>query len=421
MPLPGGFQVLACAKHFVGDGGTHGGKDQGDTRCDEATLRTTHLAPYRDAIEAGVGSIMVSYSSWNGVKMHGHKQLLTEVLKGELGFGGFLVSDWAAIDQLPGDYRSDIKTSINAGLDMVMIPYGPGRSNNYVEFVTLLADLAASGEVPADRIDDAVRRILTVKQRMGLFEHPQANPGLVSVVGSAEHRAVARECVRQSLVLLKNERQTLPLSAEVRHLVLVGDAANDVGIQCGGWKISHQGRTGVQLAGGTSILTALRDAVGAGTRITQSLEGADAKGADAIIVVMGEAPYAEGRGDRQDLRLGARDQALIQQAKRTGAPVITVLLSGRPLVLDSALENSDALIAAWLPGTEGQGVTDVLLGDHASTGKLPVHWPRDHTQLAVSELGDTEPLFPLGFGLTYPKRARTTSLSGPVDSLPQRP
>ncbi len=203
--------VLACAKHFIGDGGTTNGIDQGNTICDEATLRKLYLPPYRAAIKAGVGSIMVSYSSWNGAKMHANKYLLTDVLKGELGFRGFLVSDWAAIDQLSPDYKHDIEQSINAGLDMIMIPNGPGKPNNYVEFINDLKELVAEGKVPQSRIDDAVRRILRIKFQMGLFENTATDPALTAAIGSPEHRAVARECVRESLVLLKNEKHALPL------------------------------------------------------------------------------------------------------------------------------------------------------------------------------------------------------------------
>ena len=207
--------VLACAKHFLGDGGTTNGVDQGDTICDEATLRKLYLPPYAAAIKAGVGSIMVSYSSWNGRKMHGNKYLLTDVLKGELGFHGFLVSDWAAIDQISSDYKYDVEQSINAGLDMIMIPRGLGTNNNYVEFIQDLKDLVAEGKVPLSRIDDAVRRILGVKFQMGLFSSTATDPKLTAAIGSPEHRAVARACVRQSLVLLKNENHLLPLSKKM--------------------------------------------------------------------------------------------------------------------------------------------------------------------------------------------------------------
>ncbi|MBC8095837.1 MAG: glycoside hydrolase family 3 protein, partial [Akkermansiaceae bacterium] len=228
--------VLACAKHFIGDGGTTNGIDQGNTLCDEATLRKLYLSPYVAAIQAGVGSIMVSYNSWNGVKMHGHKYLLNDVLKGELGFQGFLVSDWAAIDQIDtNSYAHCIELSINAGLDMIMIPNGVDKPNNYVEFINSLKALVAAGKVSPARIDDAVRRILRIKFQMGIFENTATDPKLTAAIGSPAHRAVARECVRESLVLLKNDNRILPLSKKIKHLAVVGTGADDLGMQCGGW------------------------------------------------------------------------------------------------------------------------------------------------------------------------------------------
>ena len=382
--------VLACAKHFIGDGGTKDGVDQGNDVCDEATIRKLYLPPYQAAIKAGVGSIMVSYSSWNGKKMHANKYLLTDVLKGELGFQGFLVSDWAAIDQISPNYKNDVENSINAGLDMIMIPNGTGQPNNFVEFIQDLKQLVAEKKVPMARIDDAVRRILRVKFEMGLFENPYTDPSLTAAIGSAEHRAVARECVRQSLVQLKNNNHTLPLAKNIKHLAVIGVAADDIGIQCGGWTITWQGQSGNILHGGTTILTAIRNTVAAGTQVSFSPDGSDLKGADAAVVVVGELPYAEMKGDRSDLRLAAADVALVEKAKAAGIPVVTVLLSGRPLILGNALDTSDAFLAAWLPGTEGQGVADVLFGDYKPTGKLPRQWPRDNDGLA------TAPIFPPG-------------------------
>jgi beta-glucosidase len=391
--------VLACAKHFIGDGGTKDGIDQGNDVCDEATIRKLYLPPYAAAIKAGVGSIMVSYSSWNGKKMSGNKFLLTDVLKGELGFQGFLVSDWAAIDQLSPNFKADVENSINAGLDMIMIPNGPGQANNYVEFIQDLKELVADNRVSQARIDDAVRRILRIKFEMGSFENPYPDPSLTAAIGSAEHRAVARECVRQSLVQLKNENQALPLSKTLRHLVVVGRAADDVGMQCGGWTISWQGQPGNVTHGGTTILTAMRNTAAAGTQVTFSPDGSDVKGADAVVVVVGELPYAEMKGDRSDLRLSPPDVALVEKAKSAGAPVVTVLLSGRPLILGAALDASNAFIAAWLPGTEGQGVADVLFGDYKPTGKLPRPWPRNNDGLATWAVqpSASAPLFPRGF------------------------
>jgi len=394
--------VLACAKHFLADGGTADGVDQGNTICDEATLRKVYLAPYETAVRAGVGSIMVSYSSWNGTKMSGNKDLLAHVLKGELGFKGFLVSDWAAIDQLSPDFKSDVAVSINAGLDMIMIPYGPGTPNNYVEFIKDLKALVAEGKVPQSRIDDAVSRILRIKFQMGLFDRTTStDPALTAAVGSAEHRETARECVRQSLVLLKNEGHALPLSKNVKHLHVMGLAADDIGMQCGGWTITWQGEPGPTIHGGTTILAAIRKTVGAGTEVTYSANEASAGGADAVLVVLGEKPYAEGKGDRQDLKLSAKDLALLAKAKAAGTRVITLIVSGRPLVLDSALATSDALVAAWLPGTEGQGVADVLFGDYKPTGKLPRSWPLNNEQISAKSSASEKPLFPYGYGLTY--------------------
>jgi beta-glucosidase len=397
--------VLACAKHFLADGGTLGGVDQGNAICDEAALRKDFLAPYVAAVKAGVGSIMVSYSSWKGAKMHGNKYLLTGVLKGELGFKGFLISDWAAIDQLSPDYKSNVAASINAGLDMVMVPFGPGQPNNFVQFIQDVKELVAEGKIPPSRIDDAVSRILRIKFQMGLFEENRAEGEPAGGVGCAEHREVARECVRQSLVLLKNANHALPLSKNLRHLHVMGQAADDIGIQCGGWTISWQGQPGPVLRGGTTILAAVRNTVASNVEVTFSATGETAPGADVVLVVVGEMPYAEGRGDSQDLRLSATNLALISKAKETGVPVITVLVSGRPLILDTALDSSDALVAAWLPGTEGQGVADVLFGDYKPTGKLPRAWPLNNEQLSADGKPGEKPLFPYGFGLTYQSSA----------------
>ena len=396
-PLPGGARILACTKHFAGDGGTRDGIDQGNTICDEATFRRLHVAPYIPAIAAGSGSIMVSYSSWNGDKMHGHKKLLTDVLKGELGFQGFLVSDWAGIDQLSGDYKAAIEKSINAGMDMAMIPYGPGQKNNYEDYMRYLKELVAEGRVPQSRIDDAVRRILRVKFEFGLFEHPFAAPELMAKLGSAAHRKVARQCVRESLVLLKNENRALPISKATKNLVVVGKAADDLGIQCGGWTIDWQGKTGNLTQGGTTILQALRQAGRKGLNLTFSPDGSRLQGAETVLVVIGEQPYAEMKGDRADVNLAPEDIALVQKAKQSGARVVTVLLSGRPMILGEVLKSSDAFVAAWLPGTEGQGVADVLLGAVGPRGKLPRSWPAGNDQLD----GSGSPLFSLGYGLTY--------------------
>ncbi len=404
--------VLACPKHFVGDGGTLNGIDQGNLVCDEQTLRKTHLAPYVAAIKAGAGSVMISYSSWNGQKMHGSKYLISDVLKRELGFEGFTVSDWAAIDQLPGDYKKQIETSINAGLDMVMIPNGPGTGNNYIQFIENLKALVKEGRVAQVRIDDAVQRILRVKIEMGLFEQPFTDPALTDGIGSVEHRRAARECVRQSLVLLKNENHALPLQKNLKRIHVIGKAADGLGIQCGGWTISWQGETGNVTTVGTTILAAIRQTVVAGVEVTFAADGSGGVGADTIVAVIGETPYAEIKGDRSDLRISPNDASLIAKAKEFGAPVITILLSGRPLILGSVLDQSDALLAAWLPGTEGQGVADVLFGDFRPTGRLAHTWPRNNEQVSVGGKWSEPPLFPIGFGLGYENAAARIRISG---------
>ncbi len=393
--------VVSCTKHFVGDGGTTNGKDQGNTEVDEETLRKIHLPGYIAAIEADTKTIMVSFSSWNGDKLHGHKYLLTDVLKNELGFKGFLVSDWAAIDQLEGDYRSDIEKSINAGLDMVMIPFGPKAENNYVQFYNHLNDLVKEGKVSEERINDAVKRILAVKFESGLFENPFTNKSLTKNIGTPEHREVAREAVRESIVLLKNQNNALPLSKDVKNLLVLGKNADDIGAQCGGWTITWQGKNG-DIVPGTTILNAIKNAV-PNSKVTFSENGkTNEKEFDAVVVVLGEKPYAEMMGDISDLSLSKEDVELVKSAKKTGKPVITILISGRPLLIENVLDQTDAFIAAWLPGTEGTGVTDVLFGDHNFKGKLPHSWPKNMEQVPVNH-GDANysPLFEYGFGLKY--------------------
>ena len=392
-----GYQpaILACAKHYVADGGTAGGRDQGDAQVDEATLRAIHLPGYRAAIAAGVGSVMASFSSWNGQKVHGHRYLLTDVLKGELGFSGFVVSDWAGIDQLPGDYTSDVETAVNAGIDMVMLP---GR---YPEFTSTLKGLVQSGRVPLSRVDDAVRRILRKKVELGLFEKPLADRSLLPQVGSDAHRQVGREAVRKSLVLLKNEPRVLPLSKMTRRVHVAGRNADDLGNQCGGWTITWQGGSGA-ITNGTTILQGIRAAVLGGASVTYSRDGSGADGADVGVVVIGETPYAEGVGDRSDLSLAAEDVAAVRAVRRARVPTVVVLVSGRPLILDPILADADAIVAAWLPGTEGAGVADALFGDFAPTGRLSHSWPRSMAQVPVN-WGDAayDPLYPYGHGLSY--------------------
>jgi beta-glucosidase len=281
-----------------------------------------------------------------------------------------------------------------------MIPNGSDKTNNYIEFIGDLKALIAEGKVSQARIDDAVRRILRIKFQLGLFESTATDPKLTAAIGSPEHRAVARECVRESLVLLKNEKHVLPLSKKIKHLAVVGVAADALGIQCGGWTIDWQGRMGEVTHGGTTLLAAIRQTVSPETQVTFSREAGDLKDADAIIAVVGELPYAEMKGDRTNLDLSAEDLSLIAKAKAGGAPVVTILFSGRPLILNSALDDSSAFVAAWLPGTEGLGVTDVLFGDFKFTGKLPRIWPRSNAHIAVADKSE-KPLFPFGYGLSH--------------------
>lgn len=394
--------VLACIKHFVGDGGTTDGIDQGNTECDEAFLRKIHLPGYISAIKAGAKSLMASYNRWNGMKMHEHKYLMTDVLKKELGFEGFIVSDWAAIDQLGENYKTDIEKSINAGLDMVMIPNGPGQKNNYIEFMTFLKELVNEGKVPLARIDDAVLRILKVKIEMGIFENPFTDYKLTAQIGSIEHRDVARQAVRQSLVLLKNDSKTLPLAKNIKNIMVAGKAADDMGRQCGGWTITWQGKPGDVTTGGTTILQAIKNSVSKETNVVFSADASDSKNADICVVVIGEEPYAEMKGDRKELVLSEDDIEVIDKAGKTGKPVVAILLSGRPLILGPVLDKCSAFIAAWLPGTEGAGVSDVLFGDYKPTGKLPHSWPKDMKQVPIN-VGDKDyaSLFEYGFGLSY--------------------
>jgi beta-glucosidase len=410
--LSAATSVLACAKHYVGDGGTtlgtgipnasepggHYPLDQGDTQLSEADLRRIHMQGYVTAIRAGVASIMPSYSSWNGEKVSGNKQLMTDILKNDLGFEGFLISDYNALDELPGDVSAQIARSINAGMDMVMVP------ERYVRFIETLTALVKDGTVPISRMDDAVTRILRVKFAMGLMEPGKSfkvDKKFLEAFGGASHRAVARQAVRESLVVLKNERNALPLARTAKRIHVAGVSANDLGDQCGGWTIKWQGQSGSPTAG-TTVLGALQQLAGPNVKVTYSQDGTGADGADVAVVVVGETPYAEMLGDRRDLSLSERDTATIANARKAGIPVVVVLFSGRPLIINDALAQADAFVAAWLPGTEGLGVADVLFGDYKPSGKLPVSWPRSMAQIPIN-VGDAtyDPLFPYGFGLTY--------------------
>ncbi|QHN92330.1 uncharacterized protein LOC107609749 isoform X3 [Arachis ipaensis] len=403
--------VIACAKHFVGDGGTEKGVNEGNTVLSYEDLERIHLVPYVYCIEHRVSTIMVSYSSWNGNKLHGHHFLLTEILKGKLGFKGFVISDWEGIDELcqpyGSDYRHCISTAINAGIDMVMVLF------RYELFMEELAFLVQSGEIPIARIDDAVERILRVKFAAKLFEFPLTDKSLLDIVGCKPHRNLAREAVRKSLVLLKNGKNPskpfLPLSKHAKRILVSGTHANDIGYQCGGWTGSKYGSSG-QIAIGTTILDAIKEAVGGKTEVIYeqypSIEIIERHEFPFAIVVVGEAPYAEGRGDNSELTIPFNGSRIINLVADK-VPTLVILISGRPLVIESCLlEKIDALVAAWLPGTEGQGITDVIFGDHEFKGQLPMTWFRrveQLDQLVDHGVKSYDPLFPLGYGLAYNK------------------
>ncbi len=400
--------VVACAKHYVGDGGTtmgtgqRGGAgprglDQGDTRVDEATLRQIHLPGYVTSVDAGVATIMPSYSSWNGLKVSASTHLLTDVLKKELGFEGFLISDYNAVDQITPDFKTAVATSVNAGMDMIML------TNKYPDLFRVLHELVDEKKVPLERIDDAVIRILRVKFAAGLMAKdysPLADKTLQAQFGSAEHRAVARQAVRESLVLLKNNNKVLPLAKTAQRIVVAGHAADSPGMQCGGWTISWQGSANQQVPGATTILAGLKAVAGKATQVTYSADGSGAAGADVAVLVVGESPYAEGGGDTNTLALTAQELAPLANLKAAGVPVVVVLLSGRPVILGNLLDQADALVAAWLPGSEGAGVADVLFGDAKFVGKLSFPWPKDLSQLPTGPGTDAN-VFKIGYGLTY--------------------
>jgi beta-glucosidase len=407
-------RVLASVKHFAADGGTDWGStvtydwlggnwqapndsysiDQGNATMDEAALREVHLRPYLEAVRAGAQNVMVSFSSWQGTKMHANRYLITDVLKGEMGFEGFVISDWMAVSQIDRDYLTSVITSINAGVDMVMVPY------DYKKFIATLTAAVEGGHVSIERIDDAVRRILRVKAWLGMFQSPFGREDLLPTVGSAEHRAVAREAARKTQVLLKNENQTLPLPKNQKILV-AGRGADNIGMQCGGWSIDWQGSHGA-ITEGTSILDAIRQTVNDPSQIVYNLEGNFAEHAPFGVVVVGETPYAEGVGDSNNLHLAAEDIAAIERTRAHCDRLVVIILSGRPLVVTEQLAQIDALVAAWQPGTEGQGVTDTMFRDYPYTGKLSFSWLRSMDQVPLKALKSHPDgaLFPLGYGLT---------------------
>ena len=408
--------VIATTKHFVGDGGT-GGRDQGDTKVSEAVLRDVHAAGYPKAIEAGTLTVMASFSSWNGEKMHGNKGLLTDVLKGRMGFNGFVVGDWNAHGQIPGCTNESCAAAINAGLDMFMM------SGDWKALYRNTLAQAKSGEITPARLDDAVRRILRVKMLAGTFAAGKPSTrtfaGKFDLIGSPEGHAIGREAVRESLGLLKNNGSVLPLKPSANILV-AGKAADDIAQQSGGWSITWQG-TDVPRRGfpnATSIWSGIEQTVRAnGGSATYSPSGSFTKKPDAAIVVFGETPYAEFMGDRPTLEYSPGDKTdleLLRKLKAAGIPVVAVFLSGRPMWVNAELNASDAFVAAFLPGSEGAGVADVLFAGKAShdfRGKLSFSWPKLPNQYVLNKRDPNyAPLFPFGYGLTYADRTRVAKL-----------
>lgn len=422
--VEGRNKVAACAKHFVGDGGTTKGINENNTVIDRNSLLSIHMPAYNDSISKGVSTIMVSYSSWNGRKMHANHDLITGYLKGTLKFKGFVISDWEGIDRLTtpwhSNYTKSIQAAILAGIDMVMVPI------KYKEFIDDLTYLVKQKFIPMDRIDDAVRRILLVKFTMGIFENPLADLSLIDEVGSKAHRNLAREAVRKSLVLLKNGKSVnstiLPLPKKTRKILVAGTHADNLGYQCGGWTIAWQGFSGNNYTTGTTILDAIISAVDPSTEIIH-LESPDVNDLESnnfsyAIVVVGEVPYAETSGDSLTLNISDPGPTVIRNVCEAMKCVV-VIVSGRPLVIEPYLTSIDALVAAWLPGTEGQGLTDVLFGDYGFSGQLSRTWFKTVDQLPVN-VGDSQydPLFPFGFGLTTNSTTEIRSISAGFDGRP---
>lgn len=405
----GADRVMASIKHFVGDGGTQDGRDQGDTRISEAMLRDTHAAGYVSGIAAGAQSVMASFNSFNGHKLHGYQALLTDVLKGRLHFGGFVVGDWNGHGQIPGCSAKNCPATYLAGLDMPMAP------DSWKSMYESTLAAAREGRLPMARLEDAVRRIVRVKLRMGLFEQPKPSQrpygGKFELLGAPAHRAVARQAVRESLVLLKNRNGVLPL-APAQHVLVAGDGAHDVGKQSGGWTLNWQG-TGTKRADfphAETIYEALKsqiDAAGGSTEL--AIDGRYQQRPDVAVVVFGEDPYAEFLGDLSN-RLyksgSGHDLALIQRLKRDGIPVVSLFITGRPLWVNQEINASDAFAAIWLPGSEGGGVADVILRDkqgavqHDFKGKLSFSWPARADVSSIDDMGYVAQ-FPFGYGLSY--------------------
>ncbi|XP_073141547.1 uncharacterized protein [Henckelia pumila] len=404
--MAGRKNVVACAKHFVGDGGTKNGINEGDTIVSYDELERIHMAPYLDSLSQGVCTIMASYSSWNGEKLHSNHFLLTRILKEKLGFKGFVISDSEGLDRLSSphgsNYRQSILSAVSAGVDMVMVPY------RFQLFLEDLMHLVNSGEIPIARINDAVERILRVKFVSGLFEHPTSDGSLLDSVNCESHKVIAREAVRKSLVLLKNgkdlKKPFLPLDRNAKQILVVGQHADDLGYQCGGWTGTWEGKSG-RITTGTTILDAIKNTVGPETEViyeqSPSASTLHDKDYSFAIVVVGEGPYVESGGDSKDLRIHFDGSELISLVSEA-IPTLTILISGRPLALEPwLLEKMTALVAAWLPGSEAAGIADVIFGDYEFQGRLPVTWFKNVEQIPNHVEDESyDPLFPVGFGLT---------------------
>ncbi len=399
--------VLATPKHYIGAGGMLWGTasnenftiDQGFTPIDEAKLHTRYLPPFEKAIETGAMSVMVGLNSWGDTKLAASSYLIQTVLKEELGFEGFVVSDWYGVYEIPGgDYQAAV-TAINAGVDMVMLPF------DYQDFVKNIRRAVHNGDIQESRINDAVQRVLTAKFQLGLFDTPEVRD--MDEIGSLAHRILARDAVSKSLVLLKNNAQVLPITKSISTIRIAGGAADNIGKQTGAWTVEWQGIDGNWLPGATSILQGIQASTPRGTTIEFDA-GANfslsAPKADLGIAVVGEAPYAEGWGDNPHPSLSEGDLATIEKLRNVSSKVVVVLVTGRPLMITDHIDNWDATVVAWLPGSEGAGVADVLFGKKSFTGKLPLPWPSTTLQLPIVEGGTkdgTAPLFPRYFGLVY--------------------
>ncbi len=397
------YSVVACAKHFIADGATIWGTgmgnkpdkiDRGNAPISDSLIRAKYLPPYQKALDAGVGTVMASFNSINDLKCHANGYLFNDLLKAEMGFDGFVISDWQGIDEIPGDYKSDIINSVNAGIDMIMVPGAVIHGGeHYKTFLSLFKEAVDEGLISEERLNDAVRRILRIKYRSGLMNNPMTDRTLLEKAGSSEHKALAREAVQKSQVLLKNDG-LLPLNPSQNYFV-TGSGADDIGKQCGGWTIEWQGGLG-NITPGTSIIEGIEEY--ASTNRTN-----ESKDYNAAIVVVGEDPYTEMKGDSDELFLSDNDKKSIEEVKKMGVPYVVVLITGRPLIVNETIDNSNAFLVSWLPGTEGGGIADILFGKENLSGKLSFSWPKSMEDIPCNYDNYCEPLYPLGYGLTYDK------------------